>query len=161
MGEPAADQSNGAWIVAEERARGTGRPLPRRGAAAAPSIQGSFGLPNRIERLKRIEGELERQHRRLRTAWTELAMELADDPVAFAERWSERLDRWSFLEHDELVDEHNEWFPIEARLVWNRELDDYRAPFGLPWRKSHVDRAAIASTYPPDLDAALLAAAAA
>ncbi len=158
MGERATDQSSGAWIVAEERARGKGRPLPKRGATAAPSVQASFGLPNRIERLKRIEQELERQHRRLRAAWTELAEDCANDAAAFRERWSQRLRGWSFLEHDELVDEHNEWFPIEARLVWNRELDDYRAPFGLPWRKAHVDREAIAATYPPDLHAALRAA---
>lgn len=146
--------SSGAWRRAEERARAQGRQLPRRGAIAAPGLQASLGLPNRIERLKRWEREVERQDRRLRAAWHEHAEAAPGDPAAFAQGWQERLRRWSFREANELADEHNEWFPIEAKLPWNRELGDFRAPFGLPWRKSHIGPEWALDRFPPDLAAA-------
>lgn len=143
--------SSGAWIVAEERARAAGTPLPRRGAVAAPGVQASLGLPNRIERLKRWEREVERQQRRLREAWHELAADAAGDEAGFARAWHDRLRRWSFREANEIADEHNEWFPIEARLPWNRELGDFRAPFGLPWRKQHIDARWALGQFPAEL----------
>lgn len=144
----------GAWLRAEERARASARPSPRRGAISAPGLQASLGLPNRIERLKRWEREVERQRRRLRDAWHDHAEAAHGDARAFAQRWTERLRSWSFREANELADEHNEWFPIEARLPWNRELGDFRAPFGLPWRKDHVGVGWALDQFPADLAAA-------
>jgi hypothetical protein len=100
--------SSGAWHVAEQRAAGFGKPLPRRVAgAAAPSLQSRIGLPNRIERLIRIERETERIEQRLRRLHDELAEEFTGDRDAFARAWRARVERVSLLEVNELVDEHN------------------------------------------------------
>lgn len=147
--------SSGAWQVAEQRAVTRGQPLPRRVAnMAVPTLQSQVGLPNRIERLIRIERETERIECRLRDRYVELAEQHSHDADAFARAWRARVQRVSFLEVNELVDEHNEWFPIEARLRWDLTLRDYRAPFGLPWRKHHLDVAWALERFPPRLDVA-------
>lgn len=131
--------ASGAWQVAEQRAA-VGRPLPRRVAGASvPTLQSRVGLPNRIERLIRIERETERIVRRLRALHDELADGFTGSEQSFDRAWRARVERVSFLEVNELVDEHNEWFPVEARLRWDIAAADYRAPFGLPWRKQHLD----------------------
>lgn len=143
--------ASGAWLRAEERARERGRPLPRRGSTAAVGIEAQAGLPHRIERLLAIERETERLLRRLETEYLEAVEESPQDAATFASGWRERVRRISFLEVNELVDEHNEWFPIEARLRWDLHLQDYRAPFGLPWRKQRIDDEWALERFPPEL----------
>jgi hypothetical protein len=151
---PEERMSSGVWHVAEQRASLQGKPLPRRVAGAAvPTLASQMGLPNRIERLIRIERETERIARRLRGMWFEEAERAGGDEAAFARAWRARVSRVSFLEVNDLVDEHNEWFPVEARLRWDLALEDYRAPFGLPWRKQHIGVEWALERFPADLAA--------
>jgi hypothetical protein len=104
------------------------------------TVAAHAGLPGYIERLKRIEDETRHERSRLAAAYWNLRAELADDEQ-FACAWRDRVERWTFLSVNELIDEHNEWYPIEARLRWDIPAGDYRAPFGFPWRKAPLDAA--------------------
>lgn len=149
--------SSGAWKVAEERAAQRGAPRSRRVAgAAAPSLQGQMGLPNRIERLIRIEQETARMERRLRDRYADLAAELGTggERGEFERRWRRQVEITSYIEVNELIDEHHEWFPIEANLRWDMALGDFRAPFGLPWRKEPLDARWALERFPADIDVA-------
>ena len=122
-----------------ERHATAARLLPRATRFAEPTLAAQLGLPHRIERLKAIELETERLLARLAEAYEEEREAAAHEPERFGRRWTQRLERTSFIEVNELIEIHNEWFPMEAHLRWDRDLDDYRAPFGIPWRKRVLD----------------------
>jgi hypothetical protein len=54
-----------------------------------------------------------------------------------------------------LVDQHNEFYPVERRLPWDFRLADYRAPWGIAWRRPRRDAAWVLEALPADRAAAL------
>jgi hypothetical protein len=54
-----------------------------------------------------------------------------------------------------LVDQHNEFYPVERRLPWDLRLGDYRAPWGMEWRRPRRDAAWVLEALPADRASAL------
>lgn len=121
-----------------------GRPLRRRLRNFTPdptTYLASLGGPlPYMQRARRIDEEIERHLERL----AEAHAELGHDPVA----WRRRAERWDFGETNELIDRHNRYFPIEARLPMDPKTRDYVKVGGRSYRRSPLDAAWILERFP-------------
>ncbi len=120
-------------------------------------VAASLGPPRWLERLQDIDAEEFRILGELRRAWIELVDGHRRDPEAFAARWRERAERHDLSGLNRLIAQHNEYFPIERRLPFDHRTGDYRAPWGIPWRRASRDAAWILAELPADLALAAVA----
>lgn len=139
-----------------------GRPILRLSSPFRISVEGyvtALGGPlPYMTRLREIEELVERHEERLTEAWRELADEVAGDQAAFARRWVARVERWNFVEVNELIERHNTWFPIEAKLPMDPKRRDYVLVNGEPYRRRRLTADWVLEHFPARLDAALAAA---
>lgn len=122
-----------------------GKPLPRRlRGGYSFSIDAhiaSLGGPRPyMLRLREIESEIER-------------------PEAFARRWREAAERWSFYSVNDLIDRHNRFYPAEARLPMDPRTQDFVLVNGEHYERKPLDARWILERFPPALDAETEAAA--
>jgi len=110
-------------------------------------------LPRFILRLREIEDETRRHRNRLAHAYIEL-QEACADHVEFERRWREVARAWSFDEVNELIRQHNEYYPVERRLPINPRTGDYLTVGGRPYRREPLGPAWILERFParPNLD---------
>ena len=119
-----------------------GRPMRQRlrpGAPDAASYIGALGgpLPYMI-RLRTID-ELTREHlQRLEEAY-------ASTPRT---EWPAVAARWDFFEVNDLIDRHNRYFPIEARLAMDPRTGDYATLGGRSYRRRPLDADWILERFP-------------
>jgi hypothetical protein len=115
-----------------------GKALPRRirafGAQAHTYLASLAGPPLYMQRARMIDEETKRHQALLAEAY-EL---YGDDPA----EWRRIAERWNFTEVNDLIERHNKWYPVEARLPMNPKTKDYvevggrpyrREPFGADW----------------------------
>ena len=119
--------------------------------AAPDSYIASLGGPlPYMQRLREID-ELTRAHERaLAAAREELA---AEDPARFAERWRRLVERWDFSAVNALIDLHNRWYPIEARLPMDPKTRDFALVNGKPYRREPLGPAWALARFPDELAA--------
>ena len=121
-----------------------GSPLPRRirrFRAEADRYLASLGGPlPYMQRLKEIDNQVER-HLRLLAAAHE---EQRGDP----ERWRRTAERWNFSEVNDLIERHNRWYPIEARLAMDPRTRDYVKVGGRPYQRELLDASWILERFP-------------
>ena len=135
-----------------------GKPLRRRYRNFTPDPAGyvasSGGPLPYMQRLRAI-GDLTELHlRRLEEAWRALAEECAGDPEAFARRWRRRVERWSFYEVNDLIDRHNRFYPVEARLPMDPRTGDFVRIGGESYRREPLDAAWALRHFPAELPVA-------
>jgi hypothetical protein len=139
-----------------------GRPIRRRLRNFRPAVDSyiaSLGGPlPYMQRLREIERQLERHQAELRTAWDELRAEYGDDG-SFSRRWRELAARWRFDEVNDLIERHNRYFPIEARLPMDPRTGDFVLINGKRYDRAPVDAAWILERFPADLEASRASAA--
>src|SRR3954468_11110712 len=100
-----------------EDTQGVGKPLSRRARQTKRSVESYLRagvLPRYMERLREIERETEEQRARLARAYRLLEQETDGDAELCAKLWRRRAHAWRFDTLNGLIDEHNEWYPIEA-----------------------------------------------
>jgi hypothetical protein len=161
----------GEWGVRDDTVRGraqrdalardlvdsplAGRPLRRRWrnfVSEADSYVASLGGPlPYMQRLRAIHDETEEHAARLERRYLELARECGGDEAAFARRWRRTAERWNFAEVNDLIDRHNRWFPIEARLPMDPRSGDYALVGGEDYRRRPLDAAWILYRFPTKL----------
>jgi hypothetical protein len=121
-----------------------GAPLRRRLAnfqAEPDRYLASLGGPlPYMQRLRRIEQETEEHLSRLAEAHA--AHE--GDP----EGWRRLVAAWDFGEVNELIDRHNRYYPIEARLAMDPRSRDFVKLGGRPYRREPLDAAWVAERFP-------------
>ena len=121
-----------------------GRPLPRRirrFRVEADRHFASLGGPLPfMQRLKQIDDETERQGRLLADAYAEHG----SDPAA----WRNIVARWNFSEVNDLIERHNRWYPVEARLPMDPRTRDYVKVGGRSYRRDPLDQAWILERFP-------------
>jgi hypothetical protein len=119
-----------------------GAPLRRRLRNFRPEPDGyvaSLGGPlPYMQRLLQIE-ELTRRHlERLEAAHTEHRGD-----------WRAVAERWDFGDVNDLIERHNRWFPVEARLAMDPRSRDFVRVGGRPYRREPLDAAWILARFPP------------
>jgi hypothetical protein len=140
-----------------------GRPLEHRVASPfRPSVESTVlalgGPLPYMTRLREIERRTEAHEQALADAWRALAAACGSDAQAFARAWSGHCRRVDTFEVNDLIDRHNRWYPVEARLPMDPRRRDYVLVNGESYRRRHLDPAWALERFPPDLRLAALAA---
>jgi hypothetical protein len=115
-----------------------GRPLSRRARQTRRSVEAYLKagvLPRYMERLREIERETADHLIRLERAYKALQQEHEGDPATFAERWRARARSWRFDRVNDLIREHNDWYPIESQLPMDPRTRDYQRIRGRSYRR--------------------------
>ena len=108
--------------------------------------------PRYMRRIVEIEGAYEAHRRDLEDAYASLTGECGANGAAFAERWRERVRRWSFEDLNDLIREHNAWYPIEANLPMSPRTRDYVPIGGRSYRRLELGPEWVLEHFPPRLD---------
>ena len=132
-----------------------GKPLERRLRNFRPAVDrhvASLGGPlPYMRRLREVELATEAHERRLAEAWHELAAGCAGDAARFGRRWQAVAERWSFAAVNDLIDRHNRWYPVEARLPMDPRSRDFVLVGGKPYRLQPLGPAWVLERFPPEL----------
>jgi hypothetical protein len=120
-----------------------GRKLPRRIRRFRPEADtyvASLGGPlPYMQRLSTIELETDEHRARLADAY-------ADRRSAAA--WRRTAEAWDFGAVNELIDSHNRWYPLEARLAMDPRSRDFVKVGGRDYRRRLLDSAWILEQFP-------------
>ena len=121
----------------------TKRPLKRRIRRFRPEPDrylASLGGPLPfMRRLRQLDDEIDALTRRLAEAY-------ADRTDAAA--WRRLAERWDFGEVNDLIERHNRYYPIEARLPMDPRTRDYVKVGGRSYRREPLDAAWILKRFP-------------
>jgi hypothetical protein len=148
---PSEDRAPAERIVdrATQDVFGAGAPLPRRSTQYQRTLENYLKAGNRprwMERLIEIDSGVERETERLERAYRRLREEVA--PTAFAERWRAIAEAWDFGELAVLVQQHNDWYPIERQLPIDLRTRDYVLIRGRSYRRPALDASWILERFP-------------
>ncbi|HEX4344310.1 MAG TPA: hypothetical protein VHZ31_01995 [Solirubrobacteraceae bacterium] len=131
---------------------GKGRPLSERARQSVRSVEAYLkgGVrPRWMERVGDIDGGLAHERRLLADARARLLETCARDGGSFAERWRTLASDWPFpTELIELIDQHNEWYPIERDLPFNPRTGDYVRVNGRSYRRPQLGPEWILEQFP-------------
>src|SRR5437773_12304085 len=89
--------------------------------------------------------------RRLRQIETLVDEHLARLDDAYAERgddWHVVAERWDFGDVNELIERHNRWYPVEARLAMDPRSRDFVKIGGRPYRREPLGAAWVLEYFP-------------
>ncbi|MBV9212057.1 MAG: hypothetical protein JOZ25_00215 [Actinobacteria bacterium] len=117
---------------------GAGRPLSRRARQTKRTVEaylGAGGVPRYMERLREIDAAIAVHARRIERAYRRLQAACAGDAELFARRWRAQAARWRFEELNDLIRQHNEWYPVETRLPMDPRTGDYVRRSGRSYRR--------------------------
>jgi hypothetical protein len=108
-----------------------------------------------MQRLRQIEEGTEAASVDLERRWRELAEEHRGDSAGFGCRWVETAQRLDVYELNRLIETHNRWYPVEARLRMDVQRRDYALVDGKPYRKRPLGADWVLARFPADLSRAL------
>jgi hypothetical protein len=118
---------------------GLGKPLSHRAATTQRTVEAylkSGVKPRWMERVVEVDQGIAAERRRLDRAYRALLAEYGRDRAAFARRWRELARGWRFPpELNTLIEQHNEWYPVERRLPMNPRTGDYVPVGGRSYRR--------------------------
>jgi hypothetical protein len=136
-----------------DEASGKGRPLSSRARQSVRSVESYLkgGVrPRWMERVGDIDGGIARERRLLEHAYLQLREACARDGGSFAERWLALAWDWPFpAELVELIEQHNEWYPIERDLPVNPRTGEYVRVNGRSYRRPQLTPDWIIEQFPP------------
>src|SRR3954447_8085141 len=134
---------------------GYGKPLSRRQRKTRRTLEAYLRagvVPRYMQRLREIEQERRRHAARLEWVYRELRERYAGDPDGFARQWTERARTWDFRAFNQLVHEHNEWYPIERQLPMDPRTRDYVKIRGRSYRRDELGADWVLDRFPPRAD---------
>ena len=105
-------------------------------------------VPRFIERSRQIEDGIHRHRKRLERAYEWARERHGGDPQAFAAYWRELAESWRFDDINELIVEHNKWYPAERRLPMNPRTGDYLTIGNRDWHRRELDAAWVLEQFP-------------
>lgn len=118
------------------------------------TVAGMMGPPAWAKRLKRIHDLAETLHTEALEAWREHVRRFGRKPDEFTARWRAHLLKLDLAPLNQAIRDHNEYYPIEARLPINRITGRYELPSGMEHPKAVVTVADLLLRYPADFDMA-------
>jgi hypothetical protein len=129
----------------------TGAPLSRRQRQTKRTVEQYIRAgvaPAYMRRLKKIERELQQHRRKLGRLHRALSEEVRD-PDAFADEWRARAEDWNFESVNELIRQHNEWYPVERNLPLDPRTRDYVKIRGRSYRRPEIGTEWVLEHFPP------------
>jgi hypothetical protein len=94
-----------------------------------------------MRRARAIDDEIEAHRARLERAY--------EEHRGSADEWRRFAARWDFEDVNELIERHNRWYPVEARLAMDPRTKDYVKVGGRSYRREPLDAAWILERFPP------------
>ena len=88
-----------------------------------------------MERLADVDQGIAAEKQRLARAYRALQEECAEDTRVFARRWRALARAWRFDHLNVLVEQHNDWYPIERQLPMDPRTGDYVRFAGRSYRR--------------------------
>jgi hypothetical protein len=131
--------------------RDLGRPLTERARLSRRTVEEYLragARPRWMERLLEIDRGIARERRRLTRAYQTLRAETV--PEAFAGRWRELAHAWRFDDLNLLIQQHNDWYPIERDLPMDLRTRDYVRVGGRSYRRAPLGPAWVLEQFPAD-----------
>jgi hypothetical protein len=136
----------------EEQFDGAGQRMSRRARQSKRTVEQYIRAgvaPAYMRRLRSIERELERHKRRLDRSHRLLSESCGDDAEEFARRWESQARGWNFQRVNELIREHNEWYPVERNLPLDPRTRDYVKIRGRSYRRTELGPDWVLEHFPP------------
>ena len=130
----------------------SGRALSRHARQYQRTLEGYLQAGHRprwMERLGEIDYGVGREKRRLKRVYDALRAECTE-PAEFARRWREIARSWRFDDLNELIGQHNEWYPIERQLPMDPRTRDYVLIHGRSYRRDPLDAAWVLAEFPAE-----------
>jgi hypothetical protein len=108
-------------------------------------------MPRWMERLREIHDELAAHRIRLGRAYRDLVEACAGDPEAFERRWRQLAAGWNFGYLNDLIEQHNDYYPIEANLAVDPRTGDYVTLTGRPYQREPLNEVWVLERFPASL----------
>jgi hypothetical protein len=118
-----------------------GQPIPTEELQRERSVENYLRgavMPRWMERLRDIHSGIERHRSRLAADYAWLREQCGDDAERFAREWRELVGRRSFDDVNDLVRDHNEWYPVERRLPMDPRTGEYVLIAGRPYTREEL-----------------------
>ncbi|CAA9482200.1 MAG: hypothetical protein AVDCRST_MAG69-845 [uncultured Solirubrobacteraceae bacterium] len=132
---------------------GLGRPLSRRARHAQRSVEAYLqagGRPRWMERVMEIDRRTAEERRSHAAAYRRLRDECGADEALLADSWVRRAHAFAFDDGlNQLIAEHNQWYPVERDLAMDIRTGDYVLINGRSYRRPHLDAAWLLEQFPP------------
>lgn len=136
-----------------DAATGLGKPIARRALASQRTVESYLKAgvkPRWMERIAEIDNAIAYQKRRFARAHRTLREESAGDEALFAQRWTEFAERARFDELNQLIQQHNDWYPIERDLPMDLRTRDYVLVGGKSYRREPLSAEWVLRLFPPE-----------
>ena len=105
-------------------------------------------MPRFMQRLREIDDGLVGHRMRLEHLYADLRRSFEGDPRGFEARWLHVAHCWRFDRVNELIAQHNEYYPIERRLPINPRTGEYVTVGGRPYLREPVGPAWVLERFP-------------
>jgi len=130
-----------------------GRPLTGRARTTQRSVEDYLKAgvrPRWMERLTEIERGTRGERRRLERAHRALSARHAGDPAGFARAWHAFAAAQRFDHLNQLIRQHNEWYPIERDLPMDPRTGEYVKILGRSHHRRELDAGWILEAFPAE-----------
>lgn len=119
--------------------------------SVADYLKAAAGPPAWSRRLVRIQNLQNALREQLDVAWREHSLRFAAQPQARAAAWRAYVGAIDLAPLNDLIEKHNAYYPIEARLRMQWPSGRYLLPTGAQYPLEHVIVDALLEEYPPDV----------
>ena len=130
---------------------GIGKPISSRARMRQRSVEAYLKAgvrPRWMERVSEIDHSIAMHKQRLARSHRALSEECGADRAMFAERWRAFAQRCRFDELNELITQHNEWYPIERDLPMDLRTRDYVLINGRSYRREPLSAEWVLRQFP-------------
>jgi hypothetical protein len=134
-----------------DESAGIGRPLSGLARSTARTVEAYLKAgvrPRWMERIAEIDHAIAFNKRAYGRRYRSLREECGSDAERFAARWREIAHAARFDELNELIDQHNEWYPIERDLPMDLRTRDYVLINGRSYRREPLSPEWVFAQFP-------------